>query len=122
MRRERTADNDAKEHAGDEVPHCHAEHDTRDGNVFRGADAMPRVPEGLLNEVDAQHEDESAHQHDGLRAVHMSACMQNRTVKLLTNVCDRPSPDQQEDGGSTCEEETRDAGVATYAVKPAYMR
>ena len=44
-----TASDDAKEDADDEVPHGHDNHDTRDGDILRGAHAMSCVPQCFLD-------------------------------------------------------------------------
>ena len=60
----RTADDDTEEDAHDEVPDGHDNHDADDRDVLRPVDAVPSVPERLLDEVDAKDEDECADHHD----------------------------------------------------------
>lgn len=52
-----TAHNDTEQHANNKVPHSHANDDTDNGDILRLARPVPRVPQGLLDEVDTEDED-----------------------------------------------------------------
>ena len=63
-RKRRTTGDDTEENPDDEVPDSHDYHDADDSDVLRPAHAMASVPEGFLDEVDAEDEDESTNNHD----------------------------------------------------------
>ena len=88
----RTADDDAEEDTHDEVPDGHDDHNAEDRDVLVSAHAMPGVPKRFFDEVDTEHKDERADNHNSCIAVVSSGQAEGGGLGR-TNVGDGACPD-----------------------------